>query len=466
MTKITVMGGSICGLLTALLLAEDGHDVTVLERDAAPPPADAEESWDSWERRGVRQFHMGHWFHSGFRMTLERELPQVVEALDAVGALRLNVVDNIPDEISGGHMEGDERYEVLTGRRPVMEAAIAGVAEAHPNIEVRRGVAVAALTTEVRDGVPHVTGVVTDAGEAISADMLVDAAGRQSPTTRLLTEAGCVGPIVESEDSGFIYYGRSFRSADGSLPIALGGLLHVHDSISVLTLPADHGTWFIGIVAAGSDAALRAVRDVDVWTKVIQAYPLIAHWLDGEALSDVEAMGKIEDRLRRFVVDGTPVATGFAAVADAWACTNPSLGRGSTIGLYHAVHLRDQLREDPTVDPIGWALRWEERTATHMEPWYTDTLRPDRLRLAEIEAQVAGETFETDDVLYDVMRRFDSAGFADPKLLRRRIDNALMMCRMEEILDDAEVMEKLMAADVEAPMVLGPDRAELLALLS
>jgi 2-polyprenyl-6-methoxyphenol hydroxylase-like FAD-dependent oxidoreductase len=43
------------------------------------------------------------------------------------------------------------------------------------------------------------------------------------------------------------------------------------------------------------------------------------------------------------VVDGEPVITGLAALGDAWACTNPSLGRGASIGLLHACALRDLL---------------------------------------------------------------------------------------------------------------------------
>ena len=44
-------------------------------------------------------------------------------------------------------------------------------------------------------------------------------------------------------------------------------------------------------------------------------------------------MAKIEDRVRNYIVDGVPVVTGVIAVGDAWACTNPSVGRGATIEL-------------------------------------------------------------------------------------------------------------------------------------
>ncbi|WP_238161606.1 NAD(P)-binding protein [Micromonospora endolithica] len=61
MTHILVPGAGPAGLTTAMLLARDGHQVTLLERDPAPPPvAPAATAWDHWRRHGVNQFHLPH----------------------------------------------------------------------------------------------------------------------------------------------------------------------------------------------------------------------------------------------------------------------------------------------------------------------------------------------------------------------------------------------------------------------
>ena len=180
-----------------------------------------------------------------------------------------------------------------------------------------------------------------------------------------------------------MYYGRHFRSADGEIPPLLCGILMPWGTVSTLTLPADNGTCGLGVITSAKDAALRELKDVDTWMRTWRSFPLVAHWADGEPLDDeVAIMAKIEDRHRSFVVDGSPVATGVLAVADSWACTNPSLGRGASIGFIHAVALRDLLRIASIDVPMELAQRWHEVTDATVEPYYRATLDFDRHRLA------------------------------------------------------------------------------------
>ena len=67
----------------------------------------------------------------------------------------------------------------------------------------------------------------------------------------------------------------------------------------------------------------------DAVESVLRSLPTVAHWIAGDPIEDrIITMAKIEDRYRDLRPDGVPVATGILAVADAWACTNPSVGRG------------------------------------------------------------------------------------------------------------------------------------------
>jgi 2-polyprenyl-6-methoxyphenol hydroxylase-like FAD-dependent oxidoreductase len=277
MANILVVGGGMGGLSTAMLLAGDGHDVTVLERDPAPPPPGGDAAWDTWERRGVNQFRMIHYFLPRFRQIAERELPDAVAALDADGVLRFNPIAQAPAEVTGGFREEDRRFEAMTGRRPMVEAAFARTAEAMPNLTIRRGTSVDGLLTgDATAAVPHVVGVVIDGGEELRADLVVDATGRRSALPKLLAAIGAAAPIEELEDSGFVYYGRHYRSSDGSTPPPFGPALQAYDSVSFLTLPADNGTWGMGIVASAADAEMRAVKDIDTWERVVRSYPPLA----------------------------------------------------------------------------------------------------------------------------------------------------------------------------------------------
>ena len=60
MSTFLVPGAALGGLQTALLLAQDGHEVTVLERDRRPAPTNTETAWSQWRRPGIPQMDQTH----------------------------------------------------------------------------------------------------------------------------------------------------------------------------------------------------------------------------------------------------------------------------------------------------------------------------------------------------------------------------------------------------------------------
>ncbi|MDQ1511052.1 MAG: hypothetical protein QOG50_2896 [Actinomycetota bacterium] len=473
MARVVMIGGGVVGLCGALMLGRDGHEVTVLERDAAPPP-DPEDAWSGWERRGVSQFRLLHYFAPGFRGVMDANAPEVVRALQDAGALTVNPFRDAPAEITGGLRESDAVYDAVTARRPIAEAAIAAVVEANENVTVRRGVAVAGLITgeASNGGVPHVIGVRTDAGDEFLADIVIDAGGRRSKLPSLLADVGARAPIEEEEDCGFVYYGRHFRSGDGSVPPMFGPLLMAYESLSILTLPADNGTWGAGLVVSAKDTAMRRLKDVDTWTRTIKGYPLAAHWLDGEPIDDgIAVMAKIEDRHRTFVIDGKPVATGVLALADSWACTNPSVGRGISIGVIHAAALRELLHDwtgsGAPADPVELARSWYDATMATVESWYRGTLAFDQGRLAQMHAEMDGRAFEPEPE-YEMTLALQAAAGKDPEMLRTFLDIAGVIEAPDKVFARPGLFERVieLGSGWRDEPLPGMSREELLAVVS
>jgi flavin-dependent dehydrogenase len=394
----------------------------------------------------------------------------VKKSLVAAGALVINPVLDAPHELRGAAREDDGAFECVSGRRCVVEAAVASVADRTPHLEIRRGAAVAGLVTgpAARARVPHVAGVRLGTGEEITADLVVDMTGRRSPLPRWLAAIGARPSHDELDDCGFIYYGRHFRSADGSTPPALGGFLTHLGTISALTLPADNGTWSVTLVTSAKDKALRVLHDPVIWERAVRSLPLQAHWLDGQPIDDrVMSIAGIEDRHRNLMVEGVPVATGVVAAGDAWACSNPTVGRGASLGTLQAVLLRDTIAGTGLHDPWEFACAFHNATAETVEPWYRDTLAADRHRLAEIDALIGGGEYHPDDPGWEIGQAFANAAFKDPDCLRGFVSVAMVLSRAGDVAARPGLLDKVIdfGAGWREEPIPAPSRAELLSIV-
>jgi 2-polyprenyl-6-methoxyphenol hydroxylase-like FAD-dependent oxidoreductase len=469
MAKIVVVGGGICGLGAAMMLARRGHEVTVLERNAEDPPDTLDAAWDRWERPGVGQFRMGHYFLARFHHVVTAELPDLIAKFDAAGALRVNAVrDGMPLSIDDrAFRDGDEQFDAITGRRPVFEWVVAKAAADEPRVDLRRGVGVHELLVgpSVLAGVPHVVGVRTDDGDELHADLVIDAGGRRSAFARWLEAIGGRPFYEESEDSGFRYYGRYLRAKPTGWPGPALPTLAMLGSVGMLALPADNDTWMIGVVTSSKDKDLYGLADPKAWTEAVSATPMIAPYLDGEPISELDTMMAIPDRYRRFVVDNVPVATGITAIADAWAATNPMRGRGISMGFAHAQCVINHL--DKLDDPVAFALAVDATTEAELAPYYHGTVQLDRETRDAFDREMRGEPAQPrtdDDPIALMQAKFVSMIPFDADVWRgfAKIVNLLDM-PMNVVATDP-VLSKVLAYDGEIfnPMAAaGPDRQQL-----
>src|SRR6478609_1968175 len=149
---VVIVGSGPVGTVAALLLARRGDRVTLVDRDPGP-------SVNSWERKGVMQFHQPHGFRAGFRAILLEHLPDVYRALIEAGS----VVDQ-PDD--------PERRTGMAVRRPVLERTLWNIADREPGVT--------RVTGNV-DAVRVESGRVVGVGIGrwtVAADLVIDAEGR------------------------------------------------------------------------------------------------------------------------------------------------------------------------------------------------------------------------------------------------------------------------------------------------
>ena len=471
MAEIIVVGSGVVGSIAGLLLTRDGHSVTMLDRDAGPLPIDVDDAWRSWSRRGVSQFRMPHILLPPGTSILLDELPAVADRLENVGGRYLNVVDVVmargETAASPSTSASDRRFDMLIGRRTTLEWVLAASLEAEPLATVCRGVAVNGLVTgpAVLAGTPHVAGVQLDGGEQITADLVVDATGRNSPAPRWLAELQATPPVETCQDSGFAYYGRFYRSADGSLPKRRTPLLTPIGSISLLTIPSDNGTWSTMIYAASDDKPLRRLREPRVFDAIVRACPLHAHWIDGEPISDVDSMFGVTDRKRTFMVDGEPIVTGFASIGDAAACSNPSLGRGMSFGFMHARILRDLVRTH-SHEPAKLARELGRRTEQELGPWYDETRQIDQGRITEMRTISRGGELPHDPQSQVVVALATAAG-VDPTAARAWSEIIGCLTPAPAVLARNGLVDHVLGVAGTVPVPnLGPDRVQLVDLIN
>ncbi|MFJ7078505.1 FAD-dependent oxidoreductase [Streptomyces sp. NPDC098781] len=367
--RVVVSGAGPVGLTAALLLAADGHQVTVYDRRPSAPHAGS---------LGVAQAHEGrreflvrppHILPSDVLRELHDELPDI--ARDLLG--RDVWWQDFPSLVGGwrGTAPGESVPTALVVPQHVSEAVLSDAAARTPGVGIEPGNGVAALLTgaERIPSRPHVRGVLTDEGEAVFADLVVDAAGPESPMVRMLVEAGAPRPLDERQDIGYRLYARQFRAEEAPHGRPRWSL-HPFDGLCAGVLYDGLRTWSVTLCANDEDAELYSLAQAPLWSRALELYAPHLRLPQGTPEPGVVTTPRRESRYRRFVVGGRPVATGVLSVGGAWAVSHPLIGLGLATGLTQALLLRTVLRGTGPRDAEETALRFDRLIETTLASVY------------------------------------------------------------------------------------------------
>ena len=136
--RIIVVGSGIAGMCTAMALAKQGLDVTVIERDDPPPQGDADQAFFEWPRRGATQFRHPHAFLGLMCNLLQDNYPDLLEDFYAAGARRVDFKEMLSPELQPKYKPepGDEKLWVLMCRRATIETVLRRYVERFNNIRI------------------------------------------------------------------------------------------------------------------------------------------------------------------------------------------------------------------------------------------------------------------------------------------------------------------------------------------
>lgn len=473
--NIAIVGGGMAGLLAALLLARDGHRVTVYERDNTDVPDTADEAFDKWDRSGAAHARQSHAILARLRQILHERAPDVLQALAEQGATELSV-DRIlpPDIIDREPRPGDGDLVLLCCRRLTIEWVLRKAVTAEPGVTWRGGAGVAGLLSEGTD----VRGLRLEDGTTVHADLVVVGGGRNSPVIDWVSGlGGAVKPVEEQTEAGIIYLSRFYRLRDGQeLPLlakdGAGGDLGY---LAFAGFYGDNRTFSITFGVPTGDRELLAMRNETAWEAAIRTLKPLAPWtVDGLAdpITGVESMARLRNRIRRFVVDGEPVVTGLVVIGDASLATNPWYGKGCSSAGIAAAALSDALIAHQR-DRVALAHAVDLAVRTELEPHYATAVRQDSDRIKLHTATL--ERTEPDPAAAAtrdfIINGLIPASRQDADVFRAFFRAFNMLDVPDALMANPKVLEASMKAHAtkdERPPApkLGPERDEFLAVMA
>lgn len=326
--RITIIGGGLAGPLLACLLADDGHDVAVLEQRDDPRKAGYE---------GGRSINLAL-------------SARGLEALDRIG-LKQQVLDQaIP---MGGRMMHDlegrrtfSPYSVIPGEainsvsRGGLNCMLLDAAESHRNVQLHFGVECS--INVVQAGVAWTNRDGTS--ESRDADLVVGADGAGSAVREAMRATGSMEACTDFIDSG--YKELSIPAGPGGSFLLENDALHIwpRGQFMMIALPNADGSFTCTCFwPLDGEASFEAVDTPDAIMDFFQSHfpdavPLMPDLVDDYLSNPVGPLGTV--RCSSYHHGGTAVLVGDAAHAIV-----PFFGQGMNAAFQDCLHLAEELRE-------------------------------------------------------------------------------------------------------------------------
>ncbi|MGW5343325.1 NAD(P)/FAD-dependent oxidoreductase [Streptomyces sp. NPDC004050] len=444
-TRVVVLGGGLAGTLAAAALAPYAGDVLVLERDAVLPETPA-------PRARLPQAAHAHMLWAGGAEAAEALLPGVVDDWLAAGAHRIPIPNGMVSFSPAGWYRRSwaETHYLISAGRDLLDWGVRRRVRELPRVRIRTGVRVTGLAGDAA----RVRGVHLLDGEGrrelVAADLVVDATGRGSYSTRWLRDIG--GPTVRETvvDAGIRYASRRYRAPQGAekdWPVVHVGAdpRRNRPGLVATIISIEDGQWHVSL--AGTRGAEPPAGD-DLFEDFARRvrHPLVAELLArAEPVSGVAVFARTANRRRCFEQADMPA--GFVVLGDAATSLNPVYGHGMSVAALSAVALRAQAAGRSALSSPAFARRAQSAIARAGAAAWSLAVGQDRF----YPGCIGGSPTLADRLTARYAQRLTHAATGNG-LVVRKLTDVMAMRRPARILAGPTV---LMAA------ALGPCRAPL-----
>ena len=416
-----VLGGGIAGLLSARVLADHFEQVTLIERDRLPAGSEI--------RAGVPQARHVHFLLMRGKAILEQFFPDIVAELEAAGAVRLDWTQDLKVYSSPGwFLRFPSEYAMLGCSRALLEWTIRQRLAGWTNVRVLPTTEVVSLLADaqrariigvrVRQRKPDVHEVGPE--EDLSADLIVDASGRDSHAPEWLKALG-YEPPQETVINGFAGYASQYyqRPADVPSDWKLLAVLNAYPVVKRggVIFPIEDNRWLVTLVGVNRDYPAIDEAGFMAFAKSLLVPEMYEAIQQAKPISAITGYQRMENRWRHYErLARWP--EGLMVLGDAVCAFNPIFGQGMTVAAQSALALGNLLEKQPKGDLTGLGRRAQRAFAKiSATPW---TLASgEDLRLPEAEGDRPGRLT---NVMYWYSDRFRELLPHDQKAMRAFVE--------------------------------------------
>lgn len=364
-----VIGASVAGLLAARALADCFERVTILERETLPAGPEP--------RKGIPQGHHIHLLLRGGADAIEVLDPGFFEDLVRRGGVSVDFSTSEGSWFQHGVWKRRPLKPLVVNcqTRPFLEQQLRTRLAHIPTIRILEQCR--AVRLEMNTDRSRVIGIFTrrsgegmpsEAEELMRTDLIVDASGRNSATSKWLEDVG-FAPPEDCSVAVRIGYASRFYEA----PVRSWKALAVYARAPVTTksgvvFRVEGNRWIVTLMGCLADYPPIDEEGFREFARQLDD-PAVYDWLQTAKPLSSAVPYRYPSHLRRRYERLTRFPEGLLVVGDALCSFNPIYGQGMSVCALEALALRDCLRQ-PTADgePL-WRSFFKSAAAIMEGPW-------------------------------------------------------------------------------------------------